>query len=607
MKTRDDESLSEVVPNSWWERFRRARGRYTWPIIGVLWAVALLLGYLGFSKYYAAIGEARSYRDIFYVTLQLFTVESGSVPGPISWELETARLLAPALTLYTAVQALALIFRQHLKRFRLRFYRDHVVICGLGRRGLLLARAFRALGESVVVVEQDDGNDRIEQCAEMGIVVVIGNASDREMLYEARVHTARYLIAMCGDDGVNAEIAIDALGLVKDRGRAEPLHCIVQIVDAQLLRLLRGQEMHMGLDDSIRIEFFNVFERGARAILHWNPAFSESVESPHILVVGMGRMGESLVTHAVRSWRTKVARYNPEKKLAITIVDREADTKREYLRLHYPLIESVCDLTAVETDVRSPVYYRAEFLGQGANRVTAIYICLDSDSRAMAAALALLQRTRGLDIPIVIRMTHEEGLAALLTNGSRNRSEFSRLRPFGILDRICTPDLVVGGVYEIIAHAIHEECVKTAAESREKSHGAIDWAEQFLDQAGRPWEQLPKEIKDAFRRRADNIGNKLAAVGCAIEPLTNWDAEVFRFTSLEEEIVGKLEYREHVEEILNKRWTFFPGYEKLRIGRGLKPTPWNGLSDEARESYRQMVRQLPEFLARTDFQICRLR
>ena len=68
-----------------------------WLVIGTLWLSALGLGYAGFVRYSAAHDTPSSFWDNLYLTLQLFTLESGSLSGPISWELEVARWLAPAV------------------------------------------------------------------------------------------------------------------------------------------------------------------------------------------------------------------------------------------------------------------------------------------------------------------------------------------------------------------------------------------------------------------------------------------------------------------------------------------------------------------------------
>ena len=190
---------------------------HKWLLIGLMWIAAFCLGYIGFSNYYASIGDTRSPSHICYVTMQLFVLESGPVPGPVGWELQVARFLAPLVAVYTAIQAVAIILREQLLLFRLRFLRGHIVICGLGRKGLLLCRAFRQSGERVVVIEHNKDNELISQCREYGAAVLIDNAASPSVLRRAGVDKAKYIISVCGDDGTNAEIAVHSRELVRER------------------------------------------------------------------------------------------------------------------------------------------------------------------------------------------------------------------------------------------------------------------------------------------------------------------------------------------------------------------------------------------------------
>src|SRR4030043_2198014 len=211
---------------SFWKKLKRWFGDYRWPLVGFMWVVAIALGYLGFSKYFSAIGETRSSWDTFYRTLQLFVLESGFVSGSVGWELQLARFLVPAAAAYTATQALAIIFQEQLQFFRMRFLKDHIVICGLGRKGLLLSGGFREREEQVVVIEQDEDNGLLGNCREQGAIILIGNAADPVLLRKARVNKAKYVISVCGDDGANAEVAVHARELVWDR-KGKALSCLI--------------------------------------------------------------------------------------------------------------------------------------------------------------------------------------------------------------------------------------------------------------------------------------------------------------------------------------------------------------------------------------------
>jgi Trk K+ transport system NAD-binding subunit len=86
--------------------------------------------------------------------------------------------------------------------------RGHVVVCGLGNVGLRVVEELVRLAERVVVVESKVDNPFIATCRRQGCAVVIGDATIPEALRQARVATARAVIAATSADLVNLEIAL---------------------------------------------------------------------------------------------------------------------------------------------------------------------------------------------------------------------------------------------------------------------------------------------------------------------------------------------------------------------------------------------------------------
>ena len=425
-----------------WKRITEFYYDNQWLLIGVAWITAFLLGVIGFGKYFSAVGEHRSFFDLLYLALQLFTLESGAVTGPSIWELEVARLLAPVVAVYTAIQAVFLLFYQEIQLFRLRFTRDHVVICGLGRKGLLLAKEFSRLGQKVVVVEYYEDNDMLEQCKGRNITVVLGDASDQGILTRTRVHRAKFLFAVCGDDGTNAEVAIRAEQIVEDHVKTD-LRCFAHIVDVQLCHLLREHEVRTGKNGCFQLEFFNVYEDGAWAMLSDFPPFGgvnkEDSCEPHLLVVGLGQLGQSVVTKAVEKWYQQTV--SKRKRLRITIVDKQAGDKIESLYLQYPYLRNRCEIIPWTMEVHSPEFKGADFLHHAP--ISVAYICIDDDSQALSAALMLRRHLRAEQAPIIVRMAYSGGLAALLRNNRNGDIKFKNLYAFCLLDRTCKPQVLL--------------------------------------------------------------------------------------------------------------------------------------------------------------------
>ncbi len=252
--------------------------RYEGFILVAVVVVVVALGIIGFENQAQRLASDRSLLGSLYASLQLFALEYSGV-GPVGWELEVARLAAPVVAAYAAARALMLLFEERVQLLRLRFGRDHAIVAGLGEMGIALTRSLRYRGIPVVAIECDSGNPAIEPAREMGAIVITGDARDPELLRKARVEQARHLIAVCGD-GVNADIAIRAAGLVgEDRGRV--LECRVHIVDPALCQVLMAHELARERSGRCRIEYFNIFESGARSLL---------AEYPHSVASQVARL-----------------------------------------------------------------------------------------------------------------------------------------------------------------------------------------------------------------------------------------------------------------------------------------------------------------------------
>ncbi len=497
------------------------RRNYQWFSLGVLWAGAFILALVGFAHYSAVHRLAYSLWDQLYLALQLVAMNSGAVDPPVPLELNIARFLIPLLAGATAVKAFWEVFRQQIRMARLRRLSGHFIICGLSRKGLLLANQFHARGEAVVVIERDEENDWLEACRQQGMYVLLGDASDPTLLRLAGVSRARGLFAVCDDDGMNIEIALHAQELVQRGARTgEPLPCLLHVTDPQLCALLREQEASLERA-AFRLELFNVFERGARRMLQAHPAWQEDQvragANPRMLLVGLGRMGENLVLHAARDWRNQ----QPDKtrRLQIKIIDRHAVSKVESLGVRFPQLTRVCELAPLQMEVHSPEFERAGFLfdAQGDACLDSIYICVDDDSLGLHTGLTLQRKLSGGNVPIVIRMTEESGLARLLVD-RKGRSEASHnLFGFGYLDQTCTPELLHNTPRDNLARAAHEEFVQQQLKRGDAALATLE------DPALQPWERLEARYREASYRWVDQVSEVLQGLGYRITPLTDWD------------------------------------------------------------------------------------
>lgn len=487
---------------------------------------------------------------------------------------------------------------EQLRTFRLK---DHVVICGLGPMGFLLARAFRKAGHQVLVLEREESNVRIRPCRDTGAIVVVANAADPDVLRRARLQHARHLLIVCGDDGANAAVATHAQAVVGDR--QELLGCSVQVADLDLWDLLRS----WGLTTSaaLRLTFFNIYDLGARAMLQQVPPFEAapvpaggepgpgSPPLPHLVVVGGGRFTTHLIVQAVRKWRALVGPNGP--RLRMTLVDEDAVAQHELLRRRHPGIDQVATIATRSMSLHSPEFRRAGFLnddreGGGATRV---YVCLEEESAAVSAALLLLERLRDRRVPLAVRVDQEDGLALLL-QAVKKREGFEHLEVFGLLEHACQPDLITRGDNEVLARALHDQYLRS-----QRALGV----DRASNPSAVPWAELSPQVREMNRTQADHLATELDAIGCRIGPLLDIESEPLELTTEEIEALAVVEHERWLAERTAQGWTLGPRNNQRRTNPNL--VPWEQLGEDPRTVTRDLMRQIPTSLAAAGFAVQR--
>lgn len=559
---------------------------YEWPLIWMLAVLAFCLGLIGFRQHFKA---TRTQLDIIYLALQLFTLESGTPAGQVGIPLNIARFLAPGVTVYAAAKALAVIFQRQLQLVRLKTMRSHVVIAGLGRSGMLFTETFRKKHIPVVVIDRAENSEHIANCQNAGGLIVQGDARYADILLKAGVDRAKVLICVAGEDGTNAEIAAQTRALLKEE--RQPLTALVHIIDSQLCRLLRRQELMTGNTGRMRMEFFNVYESAVRDLLAQHPPFHNGLPG-NILIIGLGQMGESLLLALTRTWMQKMS----ATRFAVAVLDRAARRKVEALEVRYPYLIKNCAITPLEVEVPSSEFYQKVFLKDSGPSL--VYICLDQASLALSTAL-LLRQWVSAKTPIFVRISHQGGLSALLNQPAGKEADQDRphLIPFGDAERICTPDLLSGGLKEILARVIHEEYVKD-----EMRKGATRQTNPAL--CG--WEELQESFKESNRRQADHIGEKLRRIHCDVVLFSDQEAFDFQFEDKEVDALARMEHERWILERTTDGWTYAEGEKNLEKKTNPYLVSYDRLPDHVKESNRNNVRELPRFLARAGYQIYRI-
>ncbi|MFT3773117.1 MAG: NAD-binding protein [Minicystis sp.] len=116
--------------------------------------------------------------------------------------------------------------------------RDHVIVAGMGEIGNHVCSELARTGVPFLVVDRSAEAEHAE-AARAGGAFLVGDARVGLLLDEARVRTARAVVAVTGDDAVNLGIALEAKTL------SPGLRAVVRLFDPELARKV---EHGMGID-----------------------------------------------------------------------------------------------------------------------------------------------------------------------------------------------------------------------------------------------------------------------------------------------------------------------------------------------------------------------
>ncbi|HUC36634.1 MAG TPA: NAD-binding protein [Acidimicrobiales bacterium] len=548
--------------------------------------IDLAMGVAGFEQAYPKLG----FFDALYDSLGLFAIHIG-VPNNPNLLLNISRFLGPVLLGYAGLGVVLALYRDQLNRLRVRRLRNHVVVAGLGAGGLRIARAFSDEDFPVVVIERDQSNVGIESCRERGIFTLIGDATDPQILRQAGAGHAALLVAMCGNDGANIDVAAGSRALSSNRSDGV-LTALVEFDDFELWHVMKAQALVDRDQSAFRLELVNVFALAAELLLDEHPPFDEARPgSPHVLVVTAGGLGPSLVVGVLRRWLASMR--SAHGSLTVTIVGVDPERILAELTNRNP---ELGDIGSVELRTWQIDLAATGRISDFPAEVSAIYIALPSDTEALATALTLRQQgALDSDTPIVIAVSdHDAGVARTVTRGGPG---LENIASFGWMSQCLRPNaLLTHTSTETIARLGHElHC----AHQRELGVTVAQ------DSSLVPWEQLPHALRESNRLWADGIAAKLASVRCVVAPAPlRANEPLFEFSAEEIEALAPLEHDRWSADM--KRMGYRYGSQRDNQHHPMIDVPFDELPEDNKEKDREHVKTIPVVLSRAGFTIRRL-
>jgi len=178
----------------------------------------ILLVFIGTAGFHYI--EGWGWFDGFYMTLTTMATVGYSEIHPLS---HTGRIFNSALivaavcttgfTIVSFSQALlefefGKVFGKRRMEHELAKLSGHYIVCGAGRVGRTVARELRDRGQSCVIIDKDP--ERARWAENEKIPVIVGNASNEEILSKARIQYASGFVAAVNSDAENLYIILTA-------------------------------------------------------------------------------------------------------------------------------------------------------------------------------------------------------------------------------------------------------------------------------------------------------------------------------------------------------------------------------------------------------------
>jgi hypothetical protein len=545
------------------------------------------LGAIGFWLHARAHNGQGYPLDAMYHALQLFALHAPPVEPPINLPLEIGRWLAASSTVLWVIAVTHQLFWPGIQSLQLRRYAGHVVVCGVGPTALALVRRLRTGDppEQVVLVAPSADTELIDGGHAAGAIVLVGRPS--ALLEPARLAQAAKLVAICGDDSLNVEIAARARTIPRSPEWPAVLQCQVQISDVDLRGTMRQHRL-LASSETCVVRTFDYFSDAARdVLLNRLPLDHDGIAAGdprqvHLAIVGFGSMGRTVAVRAAQLGH--FANLTP---MRISVIDQQASLREQELLFRFPNFRKACAIRFYDCAVQSlPARSLLEQWADESWSAFSVAVCLDDDAIGLDVAMRLRRHLEGGRVRVALRMSRGDGLTSLL--GGSDLAGLP-LRPFGWLDADAVIRPLEMRARDRLARMIHGEFLKRARDQ----HRAPRFEEALQE-----WETLTNEdMRQSNYQQADHIAIKLRAIGCEEAAMSD-SRPAHVLTPDEVERLAEVEHRRWMAERWLAGWTLVPDKEKNEAQR-TSPSlvPWEALDDITRDYDRGAVLNIPTALA----------
>ncbi len=524
----------------------------------------LVFGLWGFVIYESRNDPSKSpdYFTLFYYSCQLLIGHGVHLEKEIPWQLHAGRIFGLIFLFTAGLTAFALFAHQEMMsiRLKLKWRRNHVVICGLGDMGFRLAKSARHNGKFVVAIEKKEENTSIEQASNNGILVIEGDATEMSVLRQGRVCRAKYIMACCAEDETNVAIASRICELMRLSKRKSTLICRILLKNDDVLDVLKDHAYWMKVKEipnNYQINFSDLDYHNvvARQCFNQFPMDYMSIDKNskgkvHVVILGFERMGQHIALQTARLGHfANTTDWNA--KIRMTIMDDDIEAKYKTFYSHYKKIDRICDITLRNST-------NLDDIAVNQDELTTFIICFEKDSiadddRNMEKSISFYLTHNNAKIQILSYQCTNTGYAGLFQAKMRKDDKYPKLGAFGMIEDVYTWDVLIHENHDRMAKLIHENYLHTA-----------EISDPEAVKVHPNWDNLAEVFRESNRQVADHLPIKLRAIGYHYEKKKKSKKSLELINDDDVLLLAKMEHKRFCAERWLDGWELADITDRLR-------------------------------------------
>lgn len=486
------------------------------------WVVLLtgvVLGVFGFH----ALHPSESWWSCAYLAVQLITLNSGGVEGPLPWELEVGRWMAPMATVWAIIATFAKSTRQLLGTWWIsRRWRGHAIICGAGDTGSYVARTLADAGNRVLVIEIDPSAEALPELRAHRVQVCIADAREIASLHNLGHDRAALLFASLGRDEDNVALSISAALRGSDTDAlSDTPRIYTHLRDERMAAVIEDPRIWPSDSPVRRIRAFNRYRNAARELLALTPleivSSSDGVRTcageVHVVIGSFDAFTEAIAVQVA-----SVGHYRGGRKTTIHLAMPEASRVMTSLRAAHPQLAACCELITHDVPVQQWVpLVKGLVATSSTDSVWTVLPGFASHADSFVRGLSLAGSVSPeLSRRLRIVVGTQQGSAMQSVVG-RASAAARALLFLPTTESRGGLEAVLGDRLDAIARNVHETWLAKQRALAAEADASGNHAESVRIRAKasfREWRDLSEEERQFNRSQADHLLIKLRAIAC---------------------------------------------------------------------------------------------